>query len=221
MRLSIIIPMLNEARALPSTLAALQRCAPNAELILVDGGSVDRSVAIAKHHGVSVLTAPPGRAKQMNMGAEQANGDYLLFLHADTLLPDGVEDLIRSALARHPWGRFDVAISGRHFMLNVIGTMMNWRSRLTGIATGDQALFMRRSAYEAAGGFPVQELMEDIALSQRLKRLGRPACLTQKVLTSGRRWEQYGVWRTIWLMWRLRFAYWRGVCPGQLARRYH
>ncbi|MFD1008250.1 TIGR04283 family arsenosugar biosynthesis glycosyltransferase [Oceanisphaera ostreae] len=220
MTLSIIMPMLNEAKALPTTLTALQHKACYAELILVDGGSNDHSVAIAKHYGATVLTAPAGRAQQMNMGAEQATGDYLLFLHADTQLPSNFELLVRSALAQHQWGRFDVAINGQHPMLRVISVMMNLRSRWSGIATGDQALFVRRSAFKAVGGFPEQDLMEDIALSLRLKRLGPPACLRQKVLTSGRRWEQNGVWRTIWLMWWLRFAYWRGECPSKLARRY-
>ncbi|MGB5856188.1 MAG: TIGR04283 family arsenosugar biosynthesis glycosyltransferase, partial [Oceanisphaera sp.] len=192
----------------------------NAELILVDGVSNDHSVAIAKQYGATVLTAPAGRAQQMNMGANHATGDYLLFLHADTQLPSNFELLIRSALAQHQWGRFDVTISGQHPMLKVIGFMMNLRSRWSGIATGDHALFVRRTAFRAAGGFPEQYLMEDIALSLRLKRLGSPACLRQKVMTSGRRWEQNGVWRTIWLMWQLRFAYWRGECPSQLARRY-
>lgn len=221
MTLSIIMPMLNEAQALPVTLSALQRCAPDAELILVDGGSVDDSVVIAEQHGLIVLNTAASRARQMNMGAKQANGDYLLFLHADTRLPANVEPVISTALAQHDWGRFDVTISGQHPMLKVIGFMMNWRSRLSGIATGDQAVFIRHETFNAVGGFPEQDLMEDIALSQRLKRLGRPACLRQKVVTSGRRWEQNGVWRTIWLMWQLRFAYWRGACPNQLARRYY
>ncbi|GGB51269.1 glycosyl transferase [Oceanisphaera marina] len=221
MTLSIIIPILNEARALPATLSALQHSTSDAELIVVDGGSIDDSVAIAGQYGATVLNTAAGRARQMNLGAKQASGDYLLFLHADTRLPANVEPVIRSALARHDWGRFDVIISGQHPMLKVIGFMMNWRSRLSGIATGDQALFIRRETFSAVGGFPEQDLMEDIALSQRLKHLGSPACLKQKVVTSGRRWEQNGVWRTIWLMWRLRFAYWRGACPSQLARRYH
>ncbi|ART83887.1 glycosyl transferase [Oceanisphaera profunda] len=214
------MPMLNEAKALPSTLAALTNQKSHIELIVVDGGSSDQSVAIAQQQGVKVLSSTAGRARQMNLGAEHAQGEYLLFLHADTGLPEHFESLISKALALHQWGRFDVAISGQHPMLKVISFMMNWRSRWSGIATGDQALFMRRTAFVAVGGFPEQDLMEDIALSQRLKRVGWPACLRQKVLTSGRRWQQNGVWRTIFLMWRLRFAYWRGTCPSQLARRY-
>ncbi|MBO1518727.1 TIGR04283 family arsenosugar biosynthesis glycosyltransferase [Oceanisphaera sp. DM8] len=218
--MSIIMPMLNEAKALPATLATLVHNSPHIELILVDGGSSDQSVAIAQQQGGMVLSTTAGRARQMNLGGMHATGDYLLFLHADTQLPAQFESLINSALTQHQWGRFDVEISGQHPMLKVISAMMNWRSRLSGIATGDQALFMHRTAFSAVGGFPEQDLMEDIALSQRLKHLGKPACLRQTVITSGRRWEQNGVWRTIWLMWRLRFAYWRGVCPTQLARRY-
>jgi GT2 family glycosyltransferase len=128
--------------------------------------------------------------------------------------------LISAALSRSVWGRFDVRIDGRHPMLRVVAAMMNGRSRLSGIATGDQAMFMTRSAFAAAGGFPGQPLMEDIELSRRLKKLGPPACIGTPVVTSGRRWERHGVWRTIFLMWQLRWAYWRGVAPAQLARRY-
>ncbi|MBM7456999.1 rSAM/selenodomain-associated transferase 2 [Oceanisphaera litoralis] len=220
MSLSIIIPMLNEADALPDTLKALRPYSATAELILVDGGSSDDSVALAHQAGMRVLAAPAGRALQMNAGAAAARGDLLLFLHADTRLPANADRLIADALVCHHWGRFDVTICGRHPMLAVIAGMMNLRSRLTGIATGDQALFVRRRAFEAVGGFPEQPLMEDIALGKRLKHLGPPACLRQKVITSGRRWEQKGLWRTMVLMWRLRFAYWRGASPEQLARAY-
>ncbi|MBR9857610.1 MAG: glycosyltransferase family 2 protein [Gammaproteobacteria bacterium] len=218
--MSIIIPMLNESAALPRTLSELRQDAETVEVILVDGGSQDDSVALAQRAGVKVISSAPGRAKQMNAGAAAASGDKLLFLHADTRLPPEAGQLISAALARHYWGRFDVTISGHHPMLAVIGSMMNQRSRFTGIATGDQAMFVRRSTFETVGGFPEQPLMEDIELSKRLKRLGSPACLPQKVVTSGRRWEQRGLWRTILLMWRLRFAYWRGASPEQLARAY-
>ncbi|GAA3720762.1 TIGR04283 family arsenosugar biosynthesis glycosyltransferase [Oceanisphaera sediminis] len=220
MSLSIIMPMLNEANSLPQTLDELRPYATSAELILVDGGSSDHSVALAQRAGVKVISSAPGRARQMNAGAAVASGDDLLFLHADTRLPPDADRLIAEALSHHHWGRFDVTISGRHPMLAVIAFMMNRRSRLTGIATGDQAIFMRRSSFEAVGGFPDQPLMEDIELSKRLKYLGSPACLAQRVVTSGRRWEQKGLWRTVLLMWRLRFAYWRGASPEQLARAY-
>ncbi|UUZ67535.1 TIGR04283 family arsenosugar biosynthesis glycosyltransferase [Polaromonas sp. P2-4] len=171
---------------------------------------------------MTVICTTRGRALQMNAGAEQASGDVLLFLHADTLLPANADTLITEALASgsQVWGRFDVHITGRSFMLKVIAALMNLRSRRTGIATGDQAMFMTRAAFEAAGGFPAQPLMEDIAMSRRLSKLSRPVCLKAKVATSGRRWETRGVWRTVLLMWRLRFAYWCGTAPERLAKLY-
>ena len=159
-------------------------------------------------------------AIQMNAGAGAARGDALLFLHADTLLPEAADRLVAQALERSHWGRFDVRIDSRHRLLAVVARMMNLRSRLSGVATGDQAIFVRRSAFEATGGFPQIPLMEDIAFSARLKRVGRPVCLRECVVTSGRRWERHGVVRTIVLMWRLRFAYWLGADPAELARRY-
>jgi rSAM/selenodomain-associated transferase 2 len=158
----------------------------------------------------------------MNTGAAAANGDGLLFLHADTQLPPLGDELANAALAdgERVWGRFDVRIEGRSLALRVIAWLMNLRSRLTGIATGDQAIFVTRVAFERVGGFPNQALMEDVELSRRLLRLSRPACLHAKAITSGRRWEQRGIWRTVMLMWRLRFDYWRGMPVNELARRY-
>lgn len=223
MRISIIVPMLNEAEALPDLLAHLLpwlRC--SCEVLLVDGGSRDGSVVLAECAGFTVLHAERGRARQMNAGAQVASGEVLLFLHADTRLPAAADHLVRQALAdpQASWGRFDVQITGRSPMLRVVGWMMNRRSRLTGIATGDQAIFVRRTVFEAIGGFPDQPLMEDVELSRRLKKWGSPACLKARVITSGRRWETRGVWRTILLMWRLRLAYWLGASPEQLARQY-
>lgn len=223
MMLSIIIPLLNEAQSLPDVLARLTAARrEDVEVIVVDGGSSDDSAAIAKAAGFTVIRAERGRALQMNAGAAAAAGDVLLFLHADTHLPERFGTLIRDALGsgRHVWGRFDVRISGRSWMLLVVARLMNLRSRLTGIATGDQALFVTRAAFQRVGGFPKQPLMEDIELSKRLRRLSPPACLAQPVTTSGRRWESRGVWRTILLMWRLRWRYWRGASPEQLAREY-
>ena len=222
-RLSVVIPALNEAAGISEVLQALAPLvARGAQLLVADGGSADGTVALAQAGGAQVIHAPRGRALQMNAGAQQANGDTLLFLHADTRLPPNADQLIAQALANGPqvWGRFDVCIEGQPRMLRVIAAFMNRRSRWTGIATGDQALFMTRAAFDAVGGFPVQPLMEDIEISRYLRRLSRPACLRAKVLTSGRRWETRGVWRTVLLMWRLRFAYWRGATPERLAELY-
>jgi rSAM/selenodomain-associated transferase 2 len=221
--LSVIVPILNEAEAMPALLAHLAALRDSGcGVVLADGGSRDGSDLMARAAGFTVLACPGGRARQMNAGAAASAGSMLLFLHADTRLPPDAVLLVRQALGtgHHVWGRFDVAIEGRSAMLRVIAFMMNQRSRLTGIATGDQALFMRRAAFEAVGGFPDQPLMEDIELSKRLKRQSAPACLGAKAVTSGRRWETRGVWRTILLMWRLRLAYWLGVSPDELAERY-
>lgn len=220
--LSIVIPVLNEA---PTIVEALQRLQPlrqrGVEVVLVDGGSRDATIDLAQPFVDRLVLARCGRAVQMNAGAEAARGDLLLFLHADTVLPDGADGDIENALARDDvWGRFDVIIDGRHAMLAIVAWSMNLRSRLTGIATGDQAMFMHRDAFTAVGGFPVIPLMEDIALSRALKRLGRPACLRQRVTTSGRRWQQHGVFRTILLMWWLRLAFFLGADPSDLAMRY-
>ncbi|WP_375054985.1 TIGR04283 family arsenosugar biosynthesis glycosyltransferase [Zobellella sp. DQSA1] len=218
--LSVIIPALNEAATLPATLAALPPQDRRWELILVDGGSQDDTESLARGAGIRVLTANRGRARQMNAGAALAKGDNLLFLHADTRLPHQALPAVARALEQHHWGRFDLSIRGRHPLLRVIAFFINLRSRLSGIATGDQAIFVRRESFERIGGFPDQPLMEDIELSKRLKRLSAPACLRLRACTSGRRWEERGLLRTIWLMWRLRFAYWRGTDAEALARAY-
>lgn len=223
MRLSIVIPTLNEAGNLPQLLESLAPLrAAGVEIVVADADSTDGTVVVAEHAGVRCLLAPRGRARQMNAGAKAANGELLLFLHADTRLPERADELIAEALAdgRHQWGRFDVSISGQPLMLRVVAAMMNLRSRLSGIATGDQALFITRSAFDAVGGFPDQALMEDVEISRRLRAMHAPACLRARVITSGRRWETRGVWRTIFLMWRLRWDYWRGVPAAQLAERY-
>ena len=220
--LSIVMPVLDEGERIGAAIDALAPLvARGAELIVVDGGSRDGTADHARASGAVVLEAPRSRAAQMNAGATSARGGSLLFLHADTRLPDGADGLIAQALRTHAWGRFDVRIDGRHPMLRMVAAMMNLRSRLTGIATGDQAMFVTRAAFEQAGRFPQQPLMEDIELSARLRRVGRPACLAARATTSGRRWERDGAWRTILLMWRLRFAYWRGAPPAELHRRYY
>ena len=223
MAISIIVPCLNEADSIRETLAALAPLrARGAEVIVVDGGSSDGTVARATPHADCVIGALRGRASQMNAGAARARGEILLFLHADALLPESADALIVEALkqTRRGWGRFDVAISGSNPLLRVVAWLMNARSRLTGIATGDQAIFATRSLFTAAGGYPGIALMEDIALCKRLKRFGPPLCLRHRLIASGRRWEKHGVVRTILLMWRLRLAYWLGADPGKLAVRY-
>ena len=221
--LSIIMPVLNEAAGVA---AAVQTLAPlvarGAQLLLADGGSADDTLTRAQTCAVQIISTQRGRALQMNAGAQLATGGVLLFLHADTRLPANADVLIAEALASgaQVWGRFDVRIDGQPRLLRIVAWMMNVRSRWSGIATGDQAIFMTRAAFDTAGGFPVQPLMEDIEMSRRLLRLSPPACLRARVLTSGRRWERSGIWRTILLMWRLRFAYWRGVAPERLAALY-
>lgn len=221
--LSVVIPVLNEATNIAATLEALSALRANgAEIIVADGGSADETFTLAAPLADQVLTGAPGRAIQMNAGAKAAHGNALLFLHADTRLPPHADKLIREGLAHsgRAWGRFDVSIEGRHPLLPVVAAFMNARSRLTGIATGDQAIFVTREAFAAAGGYPGIALMEDIELARRLKRISRPLCLRARVTTSGRRWESRGVLRTIILMWRLRLAYFFGATPEELARRY-
>jgi rSAM/selenodomain-associated transferase 2 len=221
MRLSIVIPVLNEAAAIEAMLLRLARLrSAGAQLIVVDGGSADDTAALAAGHADLVLQSARGRALQMHAGALATSGDALLFLHADTMLPPDAGKLIATALRSHAWGRFDVALDGAHPVYRLIAASMNLRSRLTSIATGDQAIFMRREFYAAAGGFPPLALMEDIAFCKRARRLARPACLRARVLTSARRWERHGVWRTLFLMWRLRLAYFLGADPEVLALRY-
>ena len=222
MQLSIIVPALNEAAGIGTTLQALAPLrASGHEVIVVDGGSADATVRIAQPLADRVVAGPRGRARQMNAGAALAHGSVLLFLHADTLLPTGADALIAQALSRGArWGRFDVRISGGARLFPLIASLMNLRSRLSGIATGDQGIFVERSLFVQLGGYADQPLMEDIELSRRLRAVAPPACLHERVLTSGRRWQQHGVWRTVWLMWRLRWRYWRGASPDALARAY-
>lgn len=223
MRLSIIIPVLDEGEGIASALDALAELRSlGVEVIVVDGGSRDATVQRARLRADCVISAACGRAVQMNRGAESAAGDVLLFLHADTRLPSAAEHVVLNELARsgRAWGRFDVDIEGTHPLLPIIAFFMNMRSRMTGIATGDQAIFVRRDAFQAAGAFPRIALMEDIALCKRLKRISPPLCLRERVVTSARRWENNGILSTIVLMWGLRLAYFFGADPNKLAQRY-
>ncbi len=220
--LSIVIPVLNERQTFGSVLSGLAPLrARGAEIIVADGGSRDGTPDIARPLADRVIEATRGRAAQMNAGAAVARGEMLLFLHADTRLPQQADRLVNSALqSPHVWGRFDVRIEGRHPLLWLVARMMSWRSRFSGIATGDQAIFVTRAAFESVGGFPDIPLMEDVAISKRLKRLSSPLCLRACVTTSGRRWDEHGFWRTILMMWRLRLAYHFKAEPMPLARRY-
>ena len=220
--LCIVVPVLDEARGLASHLGELQRFRQRgARVIVVDGGSSDDSLAIAARLADLAFVAPQGRARQMNAGAAAGAADLLLFLHADTRLPHNADTLVRRAMQGHAqWGRFDVAIDSPRPVMRIVEGLMNLRSRWTGIATGDQAMFVRRDLFHRVGGFPDQRLMEDVALSALLKRHGPPACLPERATTSARRWERHGPWRTILLMWRLRAAYFFGADPSKLATRY-
>jgi rSAM/selenodomain-associated transferase 2 len=220
-RLTIVIPVLDEAAIIVAALQTLKPLrARGAEIIVVDGGSRDGTARLAEPLADRVIAAARGRGATMNAGAALGTGDALVFLHADTILPENADGLIADAIGRRAWGRFDLRIAGRHPLLAVVARMINLRSRLTGVATGDQAIFVTREAFRAVGGFPDLPLMEDIAISRRLKRLCRPFCIGTPAVTSGRRWERNGVLRTILLMWRLRLAYYLGVEPALLARLY-
>ncbi|MBC7751684.1 MAG: TIGR04283 family arsenosugar biosynthesis glycosyltransferase [Candidatus Saccharibacteria bacterium] len=222
MNVSIIVPMLNEAKSLALCIKQLKALTPQPlEVIFVDGESGDDSYQIAQSSGYLTLRSPAGRAQQQNTGAAVANGRILLFLHADTILPINAISLLESSLNNNfIWGRFDIRLVSSLRILKTVECMINLRSRWSGIATGDQAIFVLKSEFIKVGGFPSQPLMEDIELSKRLKRLQHPLCLRESVITSTRRWEKRGVWRTIRLMWRLRFLYWLGVPANKLAQAY-
>lgn len=220
--LCIVLPVLDEAATLAVRLQALEGLRrQGARIVVVDGGSQDDTLAVARERADMALLAPRGRASQMNAGAAACPADVLLFLHADTVLPDNADLLVRRAtLGPFAWGRFDVRIDSPRALLRVVGALMNLRSRWTGIATGDQAIFVRHDLFQRVGGFPDLPLMEDIAVCRLLKQQGPPACLRERVTTSARRWERNGTWRTIFLMWRLRAAYFFGADPRELAVQY-
>ncbi len=219
--LSIILPVLNEEASLPDVLARLQYLRQHGhEIIVVDGGSHDNSLMLAQQAADKVIVSRPGRALQMNSGAELATGDILLFLHADTTLPDAVERVLSEIEGDAFWGRFDVRLSGKRFIFRIIEAMMNFRSRVTSVATGDQAIFVNRSLFEKVGGYPEIALMEDVAISKQLRRIVKPVCLRSKVVTSSRRWEDRGIFKTILLMWKLRLYYFFGMSPQKISRMY-
>ncbi len=220
---SIIIPVLNDGQAMLTLLRLLQPVRQQGhEILVVDGGSEDQPGLLAKELADRFLLSSPGRARQMNHAAQQASGEIFWFLHADSQLDveAGIEAVMSLLDTNKVWGRFDVRLSGRDWRLRIVETMMNWRSRLTGIATGDQGIFIRRDAFRQMRGFADIPLMEDVAISRSLKRLSAPLRLRQSITTSSRRWETRGIVRTILLMWALRLAYTLGVSPQKLSRYY-
>jgi rSAM/selenodomain-associated transferase 2 len=221
-KISVIIPTLNEADCIASCLASLQTLRQlGHEVLVVDADSSDATISIAEKYADAVLSSPRGRARQLNYGTTNATGDLFLFLHADSLLPSRSIERLQKLLDKGEfWGRFDVQLSGSNIMFRVIEYFMNMRSRLSGIATGDQAMFVSRLLFEKAGGFPQIELMEDIDLSANLKKICRPVCLKEKVESSSRRWEQNGIIKTVLMMWMLRFRYAIGANPASLAKTY-
>jgi rSAM/selenodomain-associated transferase 2 len=221
-KLSVIVPMFNEAATIASTLRAIRDSAPDAEIVVVDGGSIDASVEIARPLCDSVIDAPRGRALQMNAGARASHGDALVFVHADTIVPSTFAADIASALSDPAvvGGRFDVKLDDSSLPYRIIGAMISLRSRISRTATGDQAIFVRRDVFDRLGGFPELELCEDLEFSRRLKRAGRVACLRARVTTSARRWSRDGVVRTVIRMWLIRAMYLIGVPPARLKRMY-
>jgi rSAM/selenodomain-associated transferase 2 len=223
MRISLIIPTLNEAENIDSMLEGLLPLQQlGHEVIVVDGGSEDKTVELARHRADKVIQTAAGRAQQMNVGASQARGEVLWFIHADTQIPAHAAERILEVLQdrNNYWGRFDVQLSGKQFVLRIVEMLMNLRSCITGIATGDQGIFVRRNCFEAIGGFQPIPLMEDIEISRRLKTWSWPCCIRDKIVTSSRRWEKNGIFSTILLMWRLRLAYALGFNPEKLVNSY-
>ena len=220
--ISIIIPTLNESAGIGALLDDLRVARDDGhQIIIADGGSADETLALAAARVDDVVSAPKGRARQLNEGARRARGDILWFLHADSRVPaTACAEILRSITTKRCWGRFNVRLSGSHWLFRLIEHLMNLRSCFTGIATGDQGLFVTRTAFDTVGGVPDIPLMEDIALSKALRRLSRPVCLRTRLTTSSRRWEQKGIIRTILLMWRLRLAYALGADPARLAKAY-
>ena len=221
MRVSVIIPTLNEADTIEQTLSWVRQ-ASACEIVVVDGGSDDDTVECARPYADQLISAPRGRARQMNAGARAAAGEALLFLHADTLPPARFAELLVAALAEPEvvGGRFDVHVDAPGLVFRMIGGLMNLRSRFTGIATGDQGIFVRRGVFETIGGYPEWDIMEDLEFSHQLKRAGKIACLRARVKTSARRWQKHGVTKTILLMWGLRLCHFFGVSPTALKAFY-
>jgi rSAM/selenodomain-associated transferase 2 len=223
-RVSLIVPVLNEERLIYPLLTSLQQIkGQSSELVIVDGGSQDNTVPLAEKFADQVVISTRGRASQMNAGAAVATGEILLFLHADTQLPHDFLSVLADGFldSGKQWGRFDVRLSGSHVLFRIIEFFMNWRSRISGIATGDQAIFVKRGVFRQIGGYPCLALMEDISMSKLLKKISRPYCTRSAVVTSSRKWETKGILGTVLLMWRVRLAFFFGADPDDLARIYY
>jgi rSAM/selenodomain-associated transferase 2 len=221
-KLAVLVPMLNEGRAIAPTLRALRTGAPTAEIIVADGGSSDDSVAIARTLANSVIVARRGRARQMNDGVAAADGDVLAFVHADTLVPTDFASQIEAALDDPTvvGGRFDVRLDAAPPAYWMLSTLINWRSRVMRSATGDQAIFVRREVFERLGRYPDLEICEDIAFVRSLRRAGRLACIRARVITSARRWQSHGIIRTVFRMWIIKALFLLGISPAWLKRHY-
>ena len=223
MRVSVIIPVLNEAASIGACLAQFDT-ADDIELVVVDGGSTDGTQEIvAQFERVRWCVSPHrGRAAQMNVGARTCPGDVLLFLHADTRLPDDGLALIRASLAddRTVGGRFRLRLSERSFSFRLIGFLSTLRSKHLGVTYGDQGIYVRRSAFENVGGYPLLTLFEDSEFCKALAKQGRFVLLKASVRTSTRRWREWGIWRTVFWMWALRALFDFGVKDTTLSRWY-
>lgn len=220
MKLSIIIPVFNEEEHIEKLIQSLHHLNLHHQVLVVDGGSDDKTCAILRNNSIDYIQSQKGRAKQMNAGAKLAEGDTLLFLHADTLLPEDISEIFNLGSTHSLWGRFDLKLSGKQFFFRIIEFMINLRSRFTGIATGDQAIFVSKELFEKINGYEEIPLMEDVALCKALRKIAKPVCLKSTAITSSRRWEENGVIKTIFLMWSLRFLYFLGISPKNLKQFY-
>ena len=221
MFISIIIPVLNEEDSIKELLLQLQPYRKQGhEVIVADGGSDDKTISISTTLADKVIQSQPGRALQMNKGADNSGNEILWFLHADTIIPENAIEEIQNALNKSDWGRFNIKLSGSHILFRIVETMMNIRSCVFAIATGDQGIFVKRTIFKQVNEYSNIPLMEDVELCKKLKKVSKPVCLKETLITSSRRWEKNGISTTILLMWKLRFLYWLGVSPEYLAKQY-